>query len=299
MQKAALLFDIDNTLTPPRQPLTKFMSDVLSNINIPFHVAAGSHFPLLDAQFFQPLYEYGFHKQFEAFISNGAIHYTCDYSKGKNLTLVTSFNIRNYLGETDYTRVIEILNRLESSKEFPIPPSVKVVGNKITFRESMINFSPIGRVEKEDFNSIRNRYEFADFDRKTGFRSKLLLFLRNELTDLIRAKRLTITLGGQTSFDIGIEDQDKTIAVRTILDQCIDKIIFVGDDLREDGNDAAIRHYVERTKAPVELREVTSYIDTVKYLLDHSLIKREKLVELFRENHSEYDIWKTKYQPLQ
>jgi len=46
------LFDIDNTITPPRQPITKQMVDILDRLSVPFSVAAGSHLSLLEKQFF-------------------------------------------------------------------------------------------------------------------------------------------------------------------------------------------------------------------------------------------------------
>ncbi|MDQ1525332.1 MAG: hypothetical protein QOE47_3256, partial [Pyrinomonadaceae bacterium] len=79
--KTVLLLDIDNTLTPPRRPLNKEMADIVNRLNVPFHVAAGSHMKILQEQFFSPLYLFGFRQQFDAFLSNGAIHYHCDYSE--------------------------------------------------------------------------------------------------------------------------------------------------------------------------------------------------------------------------
>jgi HAD superfamily hydrolase (TIGR01484 family) len=246
----ALLFDIDGTLTTPRQPIAKSMfNEVLGRLKIPFHVAAGSHIDLLQNQFFDPLYDFGFRGQFEAFVSNGAIHYHCDYSKDKSIREISKFDIRNHLGETDYNFLIETLKKTLQMPEFKLGEELKILGETVTFRVSMVNFVPIGRVEEENNPKIiANRERFVKFDNKNGpneFRRKVLRHLENELASLIENKDLRITLGGQTSFDIGVLGQDKTKAVRTLLDMGVDWLVFIGDALFPGGNDAAIREYIE------------------------------------------------------
>ena len=39
--KKALVFDIDNTLTPPRRPLNKEMAESLKGLEVPFFLVAG------------------------------------------------------------------------------------------------------------------------------------------------------------------------------------------------------------------------------------------------------------------
>ena len=95
--RTAIIMDIDNTLTPPRQPIREEMVRLLSCLSVPFHVAAGSHMELLKSQFFDPLYHFGFRGSFEAFVSNGAVHYHCDYARETSLRLISAFNIRDHL----------------------------------------------------------------------------------------------------------------------------------------------------------------------------------------------------------
>jgi len=264
--KAALLLDIDNTITPPRQPLTEPMAKILERLNIPFHIVAGTHLELLRDQFFEPLYAYGFRKQFDAFLSNGAVHYRCDYSKEISIKVISTFNMREYLGDADYIFLIEILKKSLELDEFKLPSNLKVAGDTITYRESMINFSPIGRPAKEDLEIQQNRKHFVEFDHVYGFRQKIMDYLKRELSSVIAGRGLTITLGGQTSFDIGVIAQDKTKAVRTLLETGIEKLIFIGDALYEGGNDAVILEFVENwpktSPCPVELIQVTSWKET-------------------------------------
>jgi hypothetical protein len=87
---------------------------------------------------------------------------------------------------------------------------------------------------------------------------------------LINRKQLHITLGGQTSFDIGIIGQDKTKPVRTLLDDGFEKVIFIGDALFEGGNDGAIIDYIRswpsELKCPVEAIQVNSWRETLEIL---------------------------------
>lgn len=268
--KTALAFDIDNTLTPPRQPINKTMTEVLKCLRVPFFVAAGSHLSLLQEQFFRPLYDFGFCKQFDAFLSNGAMRYYCDYSKGMSIKLISEFNIRDHLGETNYKYLLKVLVETLKMDKFQLPLTLKILDGRIVDRGSMINLCPIGRMEQEDSEARRNREKFVDFDRTTGYRQTILIHLNRKLSDLINQKQLNITLGGQTSFDIGIVGQDKTKPVRTLLKDGFERVIFIGDALFEDGNDAAIIDFIKSwpsdSRCPVEAIQVSSWRETIDIL---------------------------------
>lgn len=268
--KTALLFDIDNTLTPPRQPLQQSMVEILKRLVVPFHVAAGSHIQLLREQFFEPLYAFGFRSQFDAFISNGGIHYRCDYSKEMSLEIVSAFDIRDHLGEANYDFLMKVLKKAQEMPEFQLPPSFEVMGETITYRGSMINFVPIGRIEGDSPEYRRSRDNFVEFDRATGYRSKMMDHLKRELSLLIDSRQLTISLGGQTSFDINIATKDKANAVWTLLNHGVERIVFLGDALFEGGNDAPIREMAENwsstTPCPLEAIQVSNWDDTIEKL---------------------------------
>ncbi len=268
--KTGLAVDIDNTLTPPRQPITRQMVAVLGRLRVPFYVAAGSHISLLQGQFFQPLYDFGFRKQFDAFVSNGAVRYHCDYSKEMSIKLISEFNIRDYLGETNYNHLLKVLTETLKMEQFQLPQNLTIRDNRIVGRVSMINLCPIGRIEQEDSEAQRNRVNFVKFDRSNGYREKVLEHLNKELSFLIHEKQLHITFGGQTSFDIGIIGEDKTKPVRALLQNGFERVIFIGDALFEDGNDAAINEFIKtwplESKCPVEAIQIDSWRETIDVL---------------------------------
>lgn len=268
--KTALALDIDNTLTPPRQPIEKEMTDILKRLRVPFYVAAGSHLSLLRKQFFEPFYNFGFREHFDAFVSNGAIHYHCDYSDKMKIDLVSEFKIRDHLGENDYNYLLKRLTETLEMAEFQLPPSLNVVDGRIVDRVSMINLCPIGRKHQEDSDARLNRESFVAFDRATGYREKMIRHLNQMLSHLINNRQLHITLGGQTSFDIGIVGEDKTKPVRTLLAEGFERVIFIGDALFEGGNDAAINDFIREwpqdSKCPAEAIQVSSWHETIEIL---------------------------------
>lgn len=274
MTKPALLFDIDNTLTPPRQPLNREMAEVLKQLGRPFYVAAGSHYDILESQFFRPLFEFGYRGRVHAFINNGARHCEFDYSDTFSMSIVSDFDFQAHLGKENYEFLIDELRRAERDPEFRIEPPLRIVGDTIGLRGSMINFVPIGRKPGErddaDYREVRNR--FAEFDNRTGYRLKLLRYLNARLAKLIQDSDLTITLGGETSFDLSIRNKDKSNAVWSMLDVGIDKIVFLGDALFENGNDATIKRIEDTWPAdspcPLRTIKVSGWQNTIEVLKD-------------------------------
>jgi len=274
----AILFDIDSTLTPPRQPIKKEMVEVLIRLSVPFHVAAGSHIALVQDQFLTPLYDFGYRGQFEAFLSNGAIHYSCDYSRGTSVKIVSKFNLREYLGESDYGLIISTLKRVLRLEKFKLGDDLQVMGQRITDRGSMINFCPIGRVTVEDAEVSNNRGNFVNYDRTHGYRKMVVDYLNHELARLVNTRQLSIALGGQTSFDIGVSMHDKSTALRTLLKSgSISHIVFVGDALFRGGNDEPVLFFIENWDSaepcPVEAVQVESWKDTINILHARGFVK--------------------------
>lgn len=266
----AVLLDIDGTITPPRQPIQEEMVRFLCRLSVPFHVAAGSHPPLLQEQFFRPLFDFGFRGAFDAFVSNGAVHYRADYREGPNLQLISEFDLRDYLGETDYPFLIQVLSETLDLPEFQTHLPLKIAGERIVYRGSMVNCSPIGRAQRELDEAQRNRAMFVEFDLVHNYRARVMAYLKSRLARLIEERGLTITLGGQTSFDIGILGQDKAKAVTTLIASGAQRVVFLGDALFEGGNDRPIgvlaENWPKDSAVRVEAIQVESWLDTMAKL---------------------------------
>jgi hydroxymethylpyrimidine pyrophosphatase-like HAD family hydrolase len=274
----AVLLDIDGTITPPRQPIEREMVQLLCRLSVPFHVAAGSHLPLLQEQFFHPLFDFGFRGAFDAFVSNGAVHYRADYREGPNLQLVSEFDIRAYLGEKDYAFLIQVLSETLDLPEFQTHLPIQIAGERIVYRGSMVNCSPIGRALRELDEAQRNRAMFVEFDHAHQYRARVMAHMKKRLARLVEERNLTITLGGQTSFDIGVLGQDKTKAVTTLIATGAQRVVFLGDALFDGGNDAAIRALAENwpkeSPVRVEAIQVESWFDTMAKLKELGFTQR-------------------------
>jgi hydroxymethylpyrimidine pyrophosphatase-like HAD family hydrolase len=246
------------------------MVKVLSDLQTPFHVAAGSHMELLRKQFFEPLYLHRFTGRFDAFVSNGAIRYHCEYTSKMSVAEIERFDIRNHLGEKDYGFLISALNQTLQRPEFILQPPLRILGDTIAYRISMVNLCPIGRIEVEGREARENRSNFVQFDKATGYRQAIIAYLKMVLNDLIKTKDLVITLGGETSFDIGIYGEDKTKAIKALWNENAKKVIFIGDALYDGGNDAAIREFIDalppNQRHRADYYQVESYEETITLL---------------------------------
>jgi phosphomannomutase len=248
----ALVMDIDGTLTPPREQLKKEMADALSKLRVPFFVAAGSDLPLVKDQFFDPLQKFHYRGSIEAFLSNGASHYRCNYSQGYSITVVKEFNIEKHLGVRRYKTFLSVLKDTLNEKRFRLPRSIKVSGKRIIERGPMVNLAPIGRPHYANLTNadLKNRKKFVDFDRAHHYRSSIIAHLETELEDIVKEKNLKILYGGQTSFDIIIKGMDKTHPLNILLQRGFKRIIFIGDALFEGGNDSVIMEFIKEWNGP-------------------------------------------------
>lgn len=267
----ALLFDIDGTLTPPRRRLLPEMAAALGRLTVPFHVAAGSDLPLVQPQFLEPLWEYGFRGDFEAFLSNGSAHYRCEYRREPSLVKIEEFNFRRHFGDEDYAELLETTEAILDDAAFRLPPPLRVLGERLVDRSSMLNVTPIGRPRGElDGAAIENRERFAEFDRETGYRRKMLEVFEARLGQLQAEHELLIMLGGETSFDFVVAGMDKTNAVRGLFAEGYERLVFVGDALFEGGNDSVISDYIAawdgRGECPLEAIQVDGWEDTLRAL---------------------------------
>lgn len=263
---AAIVFDIDNTLTPPREILGVEMAQRLANLPVPFALAAGSDRALLMSQFFEPLHAHGYRGQFDAFLCNGASRYRCICGDDLSVDPVDEFSLRDHLGP-QFESLWALLERLSTSNAFSLSGDLQPFGSVLVDRDAMINFAPIGRPQGALTEQARdNRRRFIEFDEKSGYRRRLMPVLRAALDEQLPGNDLLLTLGGQTSFDIVVRGRDKSFAVSSLLKEGFDAVTYVGDALFPGGNDAAVAQYVEAWEGdnpcPVRIVQVDGWQDT-------------------------------------
>jgi hydroxymethylpyrimidine pyrophosphatase-like HAD family hydrolase len=265
----AIVFDIDNTLTPPREALDREMAERLGALEPPFALAAGSDLALLMSQFFEPLHAYGYRGEFDAFICNGASRYRCRSADRLVVAPVDEFSLSAHLGAERFAALTDLLEGLWSDERFALPERIPVVGPRIIDRQAMINVAPSGRERGALSPEARtSRDEFVAFDARSGYRQRLMPVLRAALDERLPGNDLLLTLGGQTSFDLVVRGRDKSFAVRSLLDEGASRVVYVGDALFPGGNDAAVSEFAATLPppSPVEVIQVADHHETARLM---------------------------------
>jgi phosphomannomutase len=264
------VFDIDNTLTPPREQLGPEMAALLKALPYPFALAAGSDAPLLREQFFDPLLGFGYRGTFDAFICNGASRYRCVYADALTLEAVDEFSLDAYLGEAGFHNLLELLDAALAAPELVLPAGFPIVGERVIDRGSMINLAPGGR-PKGALTALarQSREAFVEYDERTGYRQRALAWLKARIDQRLPGRNVVVTYGGQTSFDIVVRGRDKSFAVRSLLEAGHQRVTYVGDALFPGGNDAAVLDYAQTLpdgNERIEVVQVAGWQDTARLL---------------------------------
>ena len=225
-----VLFDMDGTLTPPREPLDYNLVETLAETckYAEIGIVSGSDYDYIMQQCGFLTTKDDIKLKLHILPCNGTKHYAPPSYRDQTHKLAYKENMRRTLGEPDFNAILKKLidyqNHIVSHYDIPL------TGHFISYRESMINWCPIGR---NALNSDRDK--FANFDKSFGtstFRRTLLEQMREEFQNA--RIPVEIKLGGETSFDIYPSGWDKTFAMQHFPDS---KIYFLGDRCGDNGND--------------------------------------------------------------
>ncbi|XP_060140625.1 phosphomannomutase 2 isoform X1 [Globicephala melas] len=203
---ALCLFDVDGTLTAPRQKITKDMDCFLQKLRqkIKVGVVGGSDFEKVQEQLGNDVVE----KYDYVFPENGLVAY-------KDGKLLCKQNIQGHLGEALIQDLINYCLSYIAKIKLP-----KKRGTFIEFRNGMLNVSPVGRSCSQE-----ERIEFYELDQKESIRQKFVEDLRREFA----GKGLTFSIGGQISFDVFPDGWDKRYCLGHVEKDGYETIYFFGD----------------------------------------------------------------------
>jgi len=246
------------------------MAIALKALTEHFVLAAGSDLPLVEGQFLQPLHDFGFRGELDAFLCNGASRYRCTFGDRLATECIDEFSLRAHLGDVAFQQLNELLRRALATPEFLLPPTVEIAGAQIIDRGSMLNLAPSGRPPGALSElAQRSRKAFVKFDRETAYRRRLLVWLRTEVDGLLPGNDLAISYGGETSFDLVVRGREKTYPVRCLLKEGFEQVTYVGDALFPGGNDAAVADFAaawSEGPCPVRVVQVEGCQDTLSLL---------------------------------
>jgi phosphomannomutase len=196
------LFDIDGTLTPPRQKIDpefgKFFRKWIETHRT--YLVGGSDYPKLEEQVDGGILE----KVEMVFSSSGNV----GHQKGQEI----------FRFEWNYPQdLLTYLDTVLSTNQYPIH-----AGRHIELRPGMINFSFIGRQ-----CTMQQRYDYFLYDQKAQERATLCGEIMYEFPGI------QASIGGQISIDIYPKGKNKPQVLKYIHGP----IIFFGDKIEPGGND--------------------------------------------------------------
>tara|TARA_R110000824_G_scaffold131930_1_gene294214 strand:+ start:467 stop:1252 length:786 start_codon:yes stop_codon:yes gene_type:complete len=201
------LFDVDGTLTPPRQAMADEMTTVFREVLATSKVflASGSDLKKIKEQV------------------PADILSKCD---GIFSCSANQFHIGGELQyENQFIPDEKLVEQLEKLIEGS-PYSIRT-GNHIEYRPGMINFSIVGRNA-----SMAERKAYSKWDEKNQERKRMAVLL------MAFVPGLDIKIGGQISIDIYPSGYDKSQAVNYLKKSYPDEpIFFFGDRTDRHGND--------------------------------------------------------------
>lgn len=211
------LFDVDGTLTAPRQKATPEMLEFLQKLKsrIRVGVVGGSDLCKIQEQLGDDIIQ----KVDYVFAENGLVAY-------KNGELLSVQSIQAHMGEELLQDFINFCLNYMAQIKLP-----KKRGTFIEFRNGMLNVSPIGRSCSQE-----ERQEFFELDKKEKIRETFVSVLKEEF----KGKGLTFSIGGQISFDVFPDGWDKRYCLGIVEEDRYSTIHFFGDKTKPGGNDYEI-----------------------------------------------------------
>ena len=223
------LFDVDGTLTEPRQPMTQNFANlfrVLVKGNL-VYLVSGSDLGKLREQVPKDI---------------------LDSCAGIFSSSANQFNIGD---ELVYENELEVENELQQFLEGFLENSQykTKTGNHIEHRPGMINFSVVGRNATQD-----ERKEYYSWDRRKLERKKFAVSL------MAHFPALDAEIGGEISVDIYPRGYDKRQSVNYLREEHPGKkICFFGDKTDKHGNDYSV---VISLTEDDNLHSVVNYLQT-------------------------------------
>tara|TARA_E500000331_G_scaffold339093_1_gene368980 strand:+ start:2974 stop:3789 length:816 start_codon:yes stop_codon:yes gene_type:complete len=245
--KNIILFDMDGTLTEPRQEIEPLMiNQILEVLEQGHHVGivTGSPEEYVNSQIgdlIDLVNEVGHGPRFHIMPCNGTEYIFYDEDGHRNK--IVPDNMESQLGAKNFAELMAALCHLQTETSGPFwRNNLPLTGNFIQYRGSMINWCPIGRNANTEQRKL-----FVDHDKETGFREYYLDVI-NRWIDW-REYSLTVALGGSTSFDIYPEGWDKTYCLTWLGDYTC---WFIGDKCKEGGNDKQLYDTLKQSNRSFE-----------------------------------------------
>ena len=234
VKNSLVLFVVDGTLTEPRQRINKDILISLRELSFVTEIGllTGSNLEYIKEQLWPLLADPELSLNCHILPCNGTEYYIPNPESPGNFIEIHKNSMWQKLGFEKFQVVMKTLMMLQadlSSQDYDI----SYTGHHIQNRDSMLNWSPIGRNANNG-----ERSQFIAIDKIYGIRNSYIEKFRKAMLES-SIDDVTIKLGGDTSFDIYPEGWDKTYALKHFPSDSWDTF-FVGDRCSPNGNDYEI-----------------------------------------------------------
>jgi HAD superfamily hydrolase (TIGR01484 family) len=229
--KKVIAFDLDGTLAPSKSPLPDRIAMLITQLLNKFHVCiiSGGNFSQFEKQLLSNL--------------------KLDNKQYKNLHLMPTCGTKYYIFEnnkkwkkiysedipaSDKIRIKKAL--LDSLEKFGFRED-KVYGELVEDRGSQLTLSTLGQDIVEVLGSKGVMLK-EEWDPDSSKKNKIRDFVADLIPDY------EVKVGGLTSIDVTRTGIDKAYGMRKLMDHLEldkDEILFIGDRLKEGGNDFPVK----------------------------------------------------------
>jgi phosphomannomutase len=242
--KTVFLFDLDGTLCESRKPVVDNIVALLTKANkyVEIGILTGSDLDFLKEQCKGLFENLGYENKVYALACNGTKSFLVDNNDDKiSYNLIKEENLRERIGEEKFKIVMRelIYEQTESMIDYDFP----LTGNFVTYRGSTVNWCPVGRCANDEDRAAFKKEDKDKNIRATHVENIKRAFIENSITDL------TVTIAGDTSFDIYPKTWDKTYAMQFFEGY---EVYFWGDRMKKGGNDYTMHMRNDVNSFPVE-----------------------------------------------
>ena len=249
------LFDMDGTLTPPREKITRKVIDALRELSSLSRIGiiSGSDLDYIKQQCWDMFGIGGVPvDRVDILPCNGT-----KLLRWKN----TKFHIEHEadmlknIGAVSYRKILSHVFQQQASIAM-LYPDLPFTGTFFQYRGSLLNWCPIGRVANLEQRSAWKKWD-KDYHIREVYMKELQEYISNNSIPV------TVALGGTTSFDIYPHGWDKTYGLQHYKG---DKAFFIGDRCESGGNDWHIYNALNAdgrawcTKGPDNTIEIINHL---------------------------------------
>ncbi len=248
-QKICFVFDVDGTLTEPREEITNEMFDLFSSWSKDKQcfVSTGSDFEKTKEQIGQ--------KTLNCF----DLIFCCMGNETRNSSGEITRRVNFILEE----ELKSDLGKFLSESTFSYR-----TGNHIEPRTGMVNFSVVGRNA-----SMEQRKDYSKWDNTQGERKAIANFINNKYPEM------EASIGGSISIDIIKKGYDKGQIIHLLKDMGAQKLVYVGDKCFPGGNDYGVVRELKKSDLAFEWYNVSGPKDTLKLIKENAIFQEVRYNE--------------------